>query len=304
MRSTILFLTAMVLAGLLVACGGGEPPVAQAAQTSTELPEDVRNVSALAKGVEPGPIEGTIQEPASVVSDGFLTANGEFVSPASSNVAPKIPGRVDRIHVDEGSRVRRGQPLLTLETDYFRLDVERARAEVERASALRSEAERELARKQELRQKDSVPQAVFDRAKAAHDQAVAAHSAASTGLRIANQRLADAVIRSPLTGVVAEKRTDAGEFLGDGGVAFVVIQTAPLKLRFMVPEKYLAQIRPGQNVTAKVDPYPGETFTGTIRTVGGVIDPQTRTMFAEAEFANEDGRLRPGLFARVEAALQ
>jgi membrane fusion protein, multidrug efflux system len=303
MRATILFLLIAAVAGLLAACGGGEPTEAQA-QTSTNLPEDMREVSALTRGIEPGPIEGVIEEPASVVTDGFLTANGEFVSPASSNVAPKIPGRVERIHVDEGARVQRGQPLLTLESDYFRLDVERARAELERATALRAEAERELGRKQELRQKDSVPQAVLDRAKAAHDQAVAAHSGASTGLRIANQRLADAVIRSPLTGVVAEKRTDAGEFLGDGGVAFVVIQTAPLKLRFMVPEKYLAQIRPGQSVTAKVDPYPGETFKGTIRTVGGVIDPQTRTMFAEAEFANEDGRLRPGLFARVEAALQ
>jgi membrane fusion protein, multidrug efflux system len=303
MRSTILFLLIAAVAGSLAACGGREANEAQA-QTSTGLPEDVKDVSAITRPVEPGSIEGTIADPAAVVTDGFLTANGEFVSPSKSSVAPKIPGRVARIHVDEGMRVQRGQPLLTLETDYFRLDVERAKAELERASALRAEAARELGRKQELRQKDSVPQAVFDRAKSAHDQAVAAHSAASTGLRIANQRLSDAVIRSPLTGVVAEKRTEAGEFLGDGGVAFVVIQTAPLKLRFMVPEKYLAQIRPGQRVTAKVDPYPGEAFTGTIRTVGGVIDPQTRTMFAEAEFANEDGRLRPGLFARVEAALQ
>ena len=51
------------------------------------------------------------------------------------------------------------------------------------------------------------------------------------------------------------------------------------------------------------DPYPGERFEGTIKTVGGVIDPTTRTMFAEAEFANADGRLRPGLFARVDVSL-
>jgi len=56
-------------------------------------------------------------------------------------------------------------------------------------------------------------------------------------------------------------------------------------------------------VTARVDPYPNETFEGTIKTIGGVINPGTRTMFAEAEFPNRDGRLRPGLFARVEARL-
>ena len=120
---------------------------------------------------------------------------------------------------------------------------------------------------------------------------------------MARQRLADSVIRSPLVGVDAERLTDAGEFLGEGGVAFVVIQTAPLKLRFRVPEKYLGQIRAGQSVVATVDPYPGEKFVGTIKTVGGVIDPQTRTLFAEAEFPNRDGRLQPGLFARVETKL-
>ncbi len=103
--------------------------------------------------------------------------------------------------------------------------------------------------------------------------------------------------------MVAERRTDVGEHLGEAGVAFVVIQTAPLKLRFTVPERMLAPIHPGQTVSAKVDPYPGESFTGKVTAVGGVIDPTSRTMFVEAEFPNQDGRLRPGLFARVETTL-
>ena len=103
--------------------------------------------------------------------------------------------------------------------------------------------------------------------------------------------------------MIAEKSTEIGARLGDGGVAFVVVQTSPLKLRFAVPERYLGRIERGDRVTASVDPYPNEKFTGTIKTIGGVIDPKTRTMFAEAEFANADGRLRPGLFARVETKL-
>ena len=102
---------------------------------------------------------------------------------------------------------------------------------------------------------------------------------------------------------MAEKRTEVGARLGDGGVAFVVVQLSPLKLRFAVPERYLGRINRGDRVTATVDPYPNEKFEGIVKTVGGVIDPKTRTMFAEAEFANRDGRLRPGLFARVETKL-
>jgi multidrug efflux pump subunit AcrA (membrane-fusion protein) len=53
-----------------------------------------------------------------------------------------------------------------------------------------------------------------------------------------------------------------------------------------------------------VDPYPGETFSGRVSVVGGVVDPATRTVAVETEFANADGRLSPGLFARVELDLE
>lgn len=298
---------ALITLVVVVGCNGS-----QAAETppppggmSAGLPADVQ---ALRDGLTtapqtPAPVEG-VADAAVVVTEASLSANGEFVSPAQSAVAPKIPGRVAAVHVDEGAQVRRGQPLFTLETDYLRLDVARAEAEVDRARAALAEAERDFARKEELRGKDSIPQATHDRSRAAFDQARAAHASAEAALRIARQRLADAVVPAPFGGVVAARSVDVGEFLADGGVAYVVIQTAPLKLRFRVPERYLARIRPGQGVSATVDPYPGEEFAGTITTVGGVVDPQTRTLFAEAEFPNADGRLRPGLFARVEARLQ
>lgn len=286
----------------LAACGGeGAVPAAEAATAELPpLPADVAGVEAVTRPVT---MPAAIAE-ADPLVDGVFAANGEFVSPSRSDVAPKIPGRVARVYVDDGARVTRGQPLFALETDYMRLDLQRAEAELAQADAAAAEAARDFERKQELRLKESIPQATFDRSRAAFEQARAAQAAARAGVGTARQRLADAVVPSPLTGVVAERRVDVGEFLADGGVGFVVLQTAPLKLRFQVPERYLARIRTGQTVSATVDPYPGEVFTGTIRTVGGVIDPQTRTMFAEAEFANADGRLRPGLFARVEAKLQ
>src|SRR5688572_10031763 len=143
----------------------------------------------------------------------------------------------------------------------------------------------------------------LDRSQAVFDQANASYSAATAQAALFQQQIADSTLRSPVDGIVAEKRTDIGARLGDGGIAFVVVQISPLKLRFQVPERYLGHIKRGDTVTARVDPYPNEAFAGTIKTIGGVIDPKTRTMFAEAEFANRDGRLRPGLFARVEAKL-
>ena len=301
MRKITELLILMLVAAALAACSGTEASeVAQAQTRPAELPADVQDVAALAEPATPAISDAG----AAVVTGSNLTANGEFISPARSEVTPKVSGRVGRIFVDEGARVTRGEPLLALETDYLRLDVQRAEADLARAAAALGESERDFQRKQELRERESIPQSTFDRSLAALEQARAGQAAAQTGLSISRQRLQDSVLRSPLTGVVAERRVDVGEHLADGGVAFTVIQTAPLKLRFRVPEKYLGQIRPGQSVVATVDPYPGEEFGGTIKTVGGVIDPQSRTMFAEAEFPNRDGRLRPGLFARVEAKLQ
>jgi membrane fusion protein (multidrug efflux system) len=94
-----------------------------------------------------------------------------------------------------------------------------------------------------------------------------------------------------------------GERLGEASVAFVVEQTAPLKLRFRVPERYLATVHAGQGVAATVDPYPAEAFEGRVTLVGGSVDTASRTFLVEAEFPNRDGRLRPGLFARVQLEL-
>jgi len=300
-RKTLALAAALMLAAACAADKKADKPADKAADTTASKPAPAlpADVAQLAQPEKPAATPTPAPAPAAA-SLASLQPTGEFVSPSRSEVAPKQPGRVAAVYVDAGSRVSRGQPLLTLETDYFRIDVQRTEADLARARAAEAEARRDLERKKGLLGNQSIPQATYDRSQSAFDQAQAAVASAEAALALAKQHLADAVIRSPLTGVVSERRTDVGQRLGEAGVAFVIEQTAPLKLRFSLPERYLGDVKTGQTVTARVDPYPGETFTGRIKTVGGVIDPQTRTFFAEAEFANTDGRLRPGLFARVD----
>lgn len=270
------------------------------ATTAPPLPADVQQVSAAMS--QTTATDGAAAT-ATAVDANTLVATGEFVTPIRSELAPKIGGRVAKVYVDDGSVVRRGQPLFELESDYARLNVQAAQAGVASAKAALDEAGRDLQRKKELVAKDSIPRATFDRSQATFDQAQAAYALASAQLALMRQQLSDSTVRSPIDGVIAEKRTEIGARLGDGAIAFIVVQTSPLKLRFSVPERFLGRIGKGDQVIARVDPYAGEMFQGTIKTLGGVIDPKTRTMFAEAEFANRDGRLRPGLFARVEVKL-
>lgn len=294
MKRSFLLITITVAA---LACAKKEAATVQP-KTPPPLPADVVKVSDAVTTTT----ATTDTAPSGIASEagGAIVATGEFVSPVRSELSAKLPGRVGKMYVDEGSLVTKGQPLLELETDYTRINLQRADADVQRAAAAEADAERDLNRKKELIAKDSIPRATYDRSASAYDQAKAAHAAAVAQASMYRQQLTDSVLRAPIDGVVAEKRTDIGQRLGDNTVALVVVQTSPLKLRFRVPEKYLAQVHRGQDVKASVDPYPGQVFAGKVTVVGGVIDPATRSFTVETEFANRDGKLRPGLFARVE----
>ncbi len=284
-------LTAALLLSLvsLSACQNARAadPVADEAEQQP-IAEEVRELQELAAGDE------------EAADDGRLTATGEMVADVHSELVPRQAGRIGKILVDEGQAVRAGQALLEIEADYLELAVAAARARLAQAAAGLAEAEREHARKKGLFEKESISRAVFDRVLSARDGARAAHELARVNLALAEKQLEDAVLRSPIDGVVAARRVDVGESLSPGKPAFVIVRVRPLKLRFHLPERHLPDVRKGQAVTAYVDPYPGEAFTGTIKTVGQVIDPASRSLLVEALFKNADGRLRPGLFARVE----
>ncbi len=264
------------------------------------LPAEIADVQAVATAAEET-LAGVTRE----ATEAELVVTGEFVSPEVSQVAIRNPGRVERVVVEQGQRVRAGQPLLYQETAYLELDVARTMGEVARAEAAFEDAKRELDRKELLRKKESVPAATLDRALSGYEQARAVLDIAKAMLATSEQRLADAVLRAPFDGVVMERRTAAGERLSERqDVAFVLARTSPLKLRFDVPERYLATVKEGQAVRATIDPFPGESFEGRVDLIAQTIDPTTRTFFVEARFPNSDGRLRPGLFARVQLELE
>jgi len=320
---SILALSVLLLPAF--ACGGkpkaaAKPEANAASAPAPALPADVEKIAGIAPTSDvPSPDSAPSGATASASSAATPTADtdpasgapppatveatGELVSPIQSELAVRMPGRVGKMYVDEGARVRKGQPLLTLETQYLALEVERSTAEVARAAAAAGDAKRDLERKRDLLAKGSVAQAAFDRSESAASGADAAVLAAKATRDLARQRLEDAVLRSPIDGVVAEKRTDVGERMGEATVAFVIVQTSPLKLRFRLPERYLSSVRIGQEVEASVDPYPGEAFRGRVKVIGGVVEAATRTVAVETEFPNHDGRLKPGLFARVKLDL-
>src|SRR6476659_6857949 len=135
------FLTVSIVALALIACGKKDVAPAAAAKEPPPLPSDVQSVATSATTTQTTTIvpaqTGTTDTPVIATDNGgMIVATGEFVSPVRSELSAKLPGRVGAMYVDEGSRVSKGQPLLALETDYVRLNLQRAEADTARAKAM------------------------------------------------------------------------------------------------------------------------------------------------------------------------
>ena len=117
-------------------------------------------------------------------------------------------------------------------------------------------------------------------------------------LGLTRKKLGDAVLRATITGAIAKRHVNVGEFLRENTPVFTIVALDPVKYSGTIPERFVPDIRPGQSVQLAVEAYGGRTFTGQITRVAPAVDVQTRTLELEGRVPNGDGRLRPGFFAR------
>jgi len=121
---------------------------------------------------------------------------------------------------------------------------------------------------------------------------------------VAAQRLADTTVTAPgipgsasLRYQVAERLVSLGEYVSEGRAMFRLVASDLIKFRADVPERFVGQVRSGQQVRVWVDAY-GEPVEGRVARVSPRIDPQSRTFQVEVHIPNDSGRLKPGAFAR------
>ena len=213
-------------------------------------------------------------------------AIGSLRAVRGSDLAAQASGIVDQIHFESGSEVAAGQVLLKL-----RLNDDPAKLEqLQAAAAL---AEQTYKRDQEQFAAQAISQAVLDT-----DVSTLKSARAQVG---AQQALLDEkIVRAPFAGKLGIRQIDEGQYL-NAGAAIVTLQALdPILIDFYVPQQALAHIQVGQNVTADVDTYPTEHFTGTIDSINSKVDTASRNVQVRASFANADHRLLPGMYAKVE----
>jgi membrane fusion protein, multidrug efflux system len=204
-------------------------------------------------------------------------------------VRPEIAGRIAEFKFDEGQRVKKGDPLVLLDDTVWRAAVEQAQAALWLAQSNYARAVDLLNRKAGTTK--------------ARDEAMAELRADQASLELAKARLDKTVLKAPFDGVVGLRKASVGDFIDVGKDIVNLEQIDPLKVDFRVAEVYVGAVKPGQNLQLGVDAFAGDRFDGEVYAIDPLIDESGRSILLRARLPNQDGRLRPGMFARISLVL-
>ena len=198
-----------------------------------------------------------------------------------------------------GDRVAKGTVLARVrETDY-RERVNQGRARLAEGEASLIKARLDLERARALFGAESLTKPDLDAAQAAFDAADARVSAARADVELALNGLRDCALVAPATGIVLERRIEAGTLAAAGTVGFVLGDVSSVKARFGVPDSTIQSVNLGDRIDVTVDAVAELTFAGRVTAVAPAADPQSRVFDVEVTIPNQEGRLRPGMIGTV-----
>jgi len=214
-----------------------------------------------------------------------LRAVGTLRAVRGADLALDVAGLVTRVNVKSGAEVKEGQVLLQLRDSE---DVAQLR-QLEAAAAL---AEVTFARTKEQLAVQVISKADYDQAAA--DLKVKQAAVAQQQVNVAKKQL-----RAPFAGRAGIVTINPGAYLSSGTVIVTVQELDPVYVDFHLPQKTLAELKAGEQVTLTLDAFPAKRFQGTLNAISPKVDSDTRNVQIEGKVPNPDHVLTPGMFTNV-----
>lgn len=274
-----------------------------------------------------GPLKPAQEVTATVVSRIYpsqaytlLNASGYVVAQRKAAVSSKSTGRLAYLGVEEGSRVKKGQVMATLENEDLVAQRDQAAAQTKDATANLATAQAELTdaklqydRYKTLVKQDLVARQDFDSAAARYQKAQAQVAGARAQIRASQAALANtqaaleySYIRSPFDGVVLTKNADVGEVVAPFGAAATakasVVTMADfdsLMVEADVAESNLDKVKQGQPCEIALDAIPDRRFRGEVHMIVPTADRAKATVMTKVKFLERDDRILPEMSAKV-----
>lgn len=256
-RNNVLKFTPVAALLLLASCGGGS--------TKNEILTETVKQKVKIEEVQLAPV------------DQLSTFTATVEANTVNNIAPAMGGRIRSIHVDVGSRVGKGQTLVTMDAANY------SQQETQLATL-----KRDYERYRELYEVGGVSKQQLDQLKAQLDVARSALNNLDENTRLI----------SPISGVVTTRNFDPGDVAA--ALPILTIENInPVKIIVHVSESFYSQVVKGMPAKVQVDALANEVFEGKVSLIHPTLDPVSHTFPMEIEVKNADLRLRPGMFSRV-----
>jgi membrane fusion protein (multidrug efflux system) len=215
--------------------------------------------------------------------DQDYSANGNFIPKQELNFLSENAGRVSAIFVDEGARVSRGQTLARIDAEIINTDRETAQATYQNAL-------RDQARYQSSFETGGVTQQQLDQAKLATQNA-------KLRLQASQRRVSDAIIKSPINGIINKRYIEVGAFVtAQGTQLFEIVDVSKLKLKVNVNESQVANLKLGDRIEIRSSVFPNDKFSGKVTFIAAKADA---TLNFPVEIEVENGNkntLKAGMY--------
>jgi len=217
----------------------------------------------------------TVAQMESVDKTATYTAN--VMADVINQITPAMPGRIEKIYMEIGNRVSKGQLLVQMES-----------SSLKQQNTQLLNLEKDYARYNELLKVGGIAQQQVDQIKTQIDV-----------LRTAIKNLQDNTqLLSPITGIVTARNYDDGDVFAQMPI-LTVQQLNPLKAIINVSESYFTKVKLGMPVDIQLDVYENETFTGKVSLIYPTIDAATHTFGVQVTINNTNMKVRPGMYGRV-----
>ncbi len=277
-RTTLAFTAVLAVALTLSACGSSNEP-APPADDGPAVP--VRIAEAEARPLPQrfrytGTVQGVRRVPLST----------------------KLMGRVARLTVDEGDRVRQGQTLARIDSDNVQAQKRQVEAQLREARANLQNVETNFERIRALYERESATQKEFDDMKTRYESAQAQVEAMENRLAEINDMLSYTTVTAPIDGYVVEKRIEEGAMAAPGHPLLVVETIDALKVIAQVPEYEINRFAEGDTVAVEVGAL-DRTLRGTVTEINPSGHPASRLFRVQVVLMEETANLKPGMYAQV-----
>ena len=198
-----------------------------------------------------------------------------------NQITPAMPGRIEKIFVEVGDRVSKGQLLVQMES-----------SNLQQQSAQLANLERDYERYNELLKVGGIAQQLVDQIKTQIDMLKASIKNTQDNTQL----------RSPINGVITDRNYDNGDVYAQKPI-LTVQQLNPLKAIINESESDFTRIKVGMPADIRLDVYGDETFSGKVRLIYPTIDAATHTFGAEVSINNNNMKVRPGMYSRISLNL-